>query len=754
MERVLGPYQLEAELGRGGMGVVYRALDPRLGRQVAIKLITDPGPEPRARFEIEAEAGGRLRHRNLVGVHDLGYADGFLYLVSEFVAGEALDSVVKRQGKLDPAQAASLVERLAEGLAHAHAEGVLHRDIKPANVIVDESGEPRLTDFGVARIGSGAMTHTGELLGTVDYMSPEQASGEWGQVDGRADVYSLGATLYELLTGQPPFRAATVVATLAALMTEAIVPPGQLADLPPGLSAIVEKSLAKEPGQRYPSSAAFGAALAAWREALAAAPLRERQGRASVRIAIGGVACTALVGLGYVGATRFTPGPGPSARSSAPEPSARSSAPVDSLGAGEGKFARGELLWRGQPPQVLAPLEALKAYSQAAPHEPAAYAGIAEILDAGHGSAAERAKAVAVLEAGVAAAGAAGGVAANEAEAALALWVKGEGDAARLEPLARALWARGDSRGLILLARLQAERGETIRAVSTYREADTNPRARAALGLLLIKEKRVGEGYRELEIAGQADCAEALLGLADCYRLGAGIEADKTRARKFYARAAAAGSAEAMNWLYFVSKDEKASAREWLTKAARLGDPRACWRLGTTLMKEGHEEEAYAWVRFASLRGYHFATSQLGTWVSEGQGVRQDFERALEVWRWGAAGGSVPCVRELSEALTSRGRIGEAREALGPLAEEGSPLVLTLLGESYLQREPKDLPRGVAALERAAGQEFRRAILTLAKHFREEGNLEGELRYSEQAAGLGHAGYKERAALLRKQLGR
>jgi len=734
----LGPYHLEAELGRGGMGVVYRALDPRLGRRVAIKTITDPGPEARARFEIEAQAGGGLRHRNLVGVHDLGYAGGFLYLVSEFVAGESLDHVLKRQGRIDPTQAASWIERLAGGLAHAHAEGVLHRDIKPANVLLDEAGEPRLTDFGVARIGSGAHTHTGELLGTVDYMSPEQASGEWDRIDGRADVYSLGATLYELLTGRPPFREETLVATLTKLMTKPLVPPGQLVELPPGLGAIVERSLAKEPGQRYPSAQAFAAALAAWREAQALAPEQARQGRWVAGLVVSGVLVTLVVGLGWAGARAFEPAPLPTRTQAAKDPN---------LSEAARQFARGELLWRAPPPEALQPVAALEAYSLAASLKPGAYARIAEILVAGHGSPEERSAGLRVLEAGRSANS-------QEALAGLAAVRHAKGEDEDLARLAKSLWARGDPRGHLLWGRLLAQRSDPAAAEAAYRLAAADPQVAVALGALLVSQGRSEEGLGLLRSAAEAGEPQAWIEQAHCFRVGAGVEADPSRALELLRRAARGGSAEGMFRLGLLLMDRDAAGQDWLAKAASLGHASAAKELGLWLMRDGKEEEGFAWVRRASLWGDHFATAQVGRWLSAGRGVPLDAAAAVEVWRWGAAQSSYPCLLELAPALMARGQVGEGREVLARLAGEKEPGALTILGESFLLQVPRDRARGLALLEQAARQDFARAVLSLAKHYREQGQAAEELRLCEQAARLQLPGAARRAADLREQLER
>ncbi|HBP20941.1 MAG TPA: serine/threonine protein kinase, partial [Planctomycetes bacterium] len=187
----VGPYEVLSELGRGGMGVVYRARDPRLDREVALKLLLPlADPEERLRFQREAEAAGALRHPALLKVHEAGFERGRPYLVTALAQGSLADEL--RRGPLAPRRAAELVAQLAHGLELAHAQGILHRDIKPANVLLDEEGRPLLADFGLARrLQDETLTATGGVLGTPAYMAPEQARGE--RTDARSDVYGLGA---------------------------------------------------------------------------------------------------------------------------------------------------------------------------------------------------------------------------------------------------------------------------------------------------------------------------------------------------------------------------------------------------------------------------------------------------------------------------------------------------------------------------------------------------------------------------------
>jgi serine/threonine protein kinase len=255
-------YEILEELGRGGMGVVYRARQVKADRLVALKMILaggHAGAEALTRFRREAEAVARLQHPNVVQVYEVGEADGLPFFSLELVAGGSLDK--KLQGRPLPArEAAALVERVARGVEAAHQQGVLHRDLKPANVLLAADGTPKVTDFGLAKrlqgqpgvSAPGVQTASGAILGTPSYMPPEQALGQLKKVGPASDVYSLGAVLYELLTGRPPFVGADLIDTLFQVATEEPVPPSRLnASTPRDLETICLKCLAKEPKKRY-----------------------------------------------------------------------------------------------------------------------------------------------------------------------------------------------------------------------------------------------------------------------------------------------------------------------------------------------------------------------------------------------------------------------------------------------------------------------------------------------------------------------
>ncbi len=278
-DRVAVPgYEILEELGRGAMGVVYRARHLRLNRLVALKMILageHAGPEERARFRSEAEAAARLQHPNIVQIHEVDEHNGRPYIALEFVEGGSLD------GKDIPMpmperQAAQLLETLARAMIAAHQRGIVHRDLKPANVLLASDGTPKITDFGLAKLldGESGHTQTGSILGTPSYMAPEQAAGKTHEIGPAADLYALGAILYELLTGRPPFRAATPMATLHQVLTLMPVPPRHLLpELSRDLETICLKCLEKEPHKRYSNAEALAEDL---RRFLAGQPVRAR----------------------------------------------------------------------------------------------------------------------------------------------------------------------------------------------------------------------------------------------------------------------------------------------------------------------------------------------------------------------------------------------------------------------------------------------------------------------------------------------
>jgi WD40 repeat protein len=251
-------YEILSELGRGGMGVVYKAWQVRLGRIVALKMIgsgTSAGPEELARFRLEADAVARMQHPNVVQIYDVGEHDGRPYFPLEFVEGGSLAQ--KLAGKPLPCrEAAALVQTLARAIDCAHQRGIVHRDLKPANVLLTADGTPKITDFGLAKLqGEAGLSQAGQPLGTASYMPPEQALGNLREIGPAADVYALGAILYECLTGGPPFLGETWQETVMQVLTEEpLAPNRRRRDVPRDLETICLKCLHKQPAGRYDSA--------------------------------------------------------------------------------------------------------------------------------------------------------------------------------------------------------------------------------------------------------------------------------------------------------------------------------------------------------------------------------------------------------------------------------------------------------------------------------------------------------------------
>jgi eukaryotic-like serine/threonine-protein kinase len=252
-------YEIERFLGRGGMGIVYLARHQGLNRRVALKLLQessqdDPGLV--ARFRREAEAAARCQHPNLVQIHDVGEHAGEHYLALEYVSGGHLGRALAGAPQ-PPRKAAELVETLARAIDHAHAQGVIHRDLKPANVLLTADGQPKITDFGLAKLRDGSTnTEVGTVLGTLAYMAPEQVQARSGEIGPRTDIHALGAILYEALTGRPPYRAETPERILHAILAEEVVPPSvRQPGVPRDLEAICLKCLEREPSRRYATAA-------------------------------------------------------------------------------------------------------------------------------------------------------------------------------------------------------------------------------------------------------------------------------------------------------------------------------------------------------------------------------------------------------------------------------------------------------------------------------------------------------------------
>ncbi len=269
--RALAPaFEIEGELGRGGMAIVYRGRDTRLKRGVAVKLLPPDlafRADIRSRFLREAEMAARLSHPNIVPIYTVDERDGLVYFVMALVQGESVGDRLRRTGAMPVDDARRILREVADALATAHANGVVHRDIKPDNILLDEqSGRAMVTDFGIARAaseegGASRLTATGAAIGTPAYMSPEQCVGD-RDIDGRSDLYSLGAVAYQMLSGEPPFSGTNTPSVMMKQVTEAPVPLRQRRpDVPQDLDRIVMRLLEKDPADRFPNGAALVDAL-------------------------------------------------------------------------------------------------------------------------------------------------------------------------------------------------------------------------------------------------------------------------------------------------------------------------------------------------------------------------------------------------------------------------------------------------------------------------------------------------------------
>jgi len=249
----LGKYDVLDVIGRGGMGVIYKGVDPGIGRVVAIKMMTGAfveNPELLQRFYREAQSAGKLQHPNIVTIYDLGVQDGNPYLVMEFLEGEPLEAIIRAHRPILLDEKLNIVTQICSGVGYAHQRHIIHRDIKPANVMLLKDGGVKIVDFGIARIGDEGMTRPGQIMGSIQYMSPEQINA--GNVDTRSDIFSIGVLFYQLLTGVLPFEGKDTGDTLLKIIHE---PPAPLSNFlksyPAELDEIVKRVLAKDREERY-----------------------------------------------------------------------------------------------------------------------------------------------------------------------------------------------------------------------------------------------------------------------------------------------------------------------------------------------------------------------------------------------------------------------------------------------------------------------------------------------------------------------
>src|SRR5712692_1130443 len=274
--QILGHYRIDSKLGEGGMGVVYKAQDLRLDRPVALKFLPPhfADEEHKKRFIHEAKAASALDHPNICTIYEIGETeDGQMFIAMAYYEGETLKQKIER-GPMLEREAAGIALQMAQGLAKAHANGLVHRDVKPANVIVTADGVAKILDFGLAKVsGVTELTRTGSTLGTAAYMSPEQAQGE--SIDARTDLWALGVVLYEMLAGRRPFQGNHLPAIVYAIVNEKLKPVRDARpDVPGELDRIVSRALEKNRGARYQAASEMAAELEAWRATLTATSTR------------------------------------------------------------------------------------------------------------------------------------------------------------------------------------------------------------------------------------------------------------------------------------------------------------------------------------------------------------------------------------------------------------------------------------------------------------------------------------------------
>ncbi|MEE9502139.1 MAG: serine/threonine-protein kinase [Candidatus Aminicenantaceae bacterium] len=266
MEKI-GKYKIVGELGRGAMGIVYKAVDPDINREVAIKLIrfdmiSDDSEKEEAakRFIKEAQSAGNLEHPNIITIYEVGREDNQTFIVMQYVDGESLKQVISSGKKFSPTEVVDLMMCMCDALDLAHQNKIVHRDIKPGNILLDNQGRPYIADFGVARMEMSPMTQSGTIVGTPSYMSPEQIQGI--RVDARADIFSLGVIIYEMLTGKRPFEGDHITTIVYKIMNEEPISIKEMKrDLPEGLEHVIKKALAKDPKKRYQSCKELAADL-------------------------------------------------------------------------------------------------------------------------------------------------------------------------------------------------------------------------------------------------------------------------------------------------------------------------------------------------------------------------------------------------------------------------------------------------------------------------------------------------------------
>jgi TPR repeat protein/serine/threonine protein kinase len=696
----MGPYEILEEVGRGGMGAVYKARDPRTGRKVAIKVLLkgrNSDPLTRKRFEREARALAKVDHPHVVRLLDLGEDRGSPYLVLEFHTQGSLEEALKAK-PLDPLMAIHLGIQLAAGLEAAHACGVLHRDLKPENVLYGADGFAMLTDFGLAkdlnREGeTQRLTESGIFLGTPGYWAPEQATGKTEKCGPATDAYGLGAVLYAALCGRPPVLGEGLIAILKATVDER--PPALRSmrpDVSRDLESVVMRCLEKEPSARWASAGELKRALTA---CLGSAQ-EHRLSRSKWRLplALGGVA----IALGVVSVviqlraalSPIAPAPTPSAVAS------RGAAPrVARQPSGEPR--------RTTPSGPDALLENAKAAAAEGRMKDCA-ALIRQAADKGHGPA--MVTMGRMLEAGR-------GVAEDPGQA--AKWYRRAAELGNKDGMNRL--GRMQALGLGLAKNLE-------QAAMWYRRSAEMgvPESMDALALLL----RTGQGvpFNEVEArrwyrrAAEKGYAPAMTSLGFALQAGHGGNQDEEEAAQWFRRAAEKGHPDGMDNLGImletgrgVAKDQ-ARAVYWFRCAAELGSLAGMTHLGT-MLRNGHgvardDTQAARWFHKAATGGHADAMQNMGKMHRQGTGVVKDEKVAVRWFRLAAQRGDLEGMSNLGYML-ARGKGVEADEAKAvqwyrKAVAKGHAASMVRLGNMLATG------RGVAADRGKAAEWYRRAL--------------------------------------------
>ncbi|MBL4849533.1 MAG: SEL1-like repeat protein [Planctomycetes bacterium] len=631
----IGRYAVLEELGRGGMGRVYKGRDPNTGREVAIKVLLkgrEASPEQRTRFDREARALAKVEHGNVVRLLDVGEDKGAPYLVMAFHPAGSLEDMI-RTTLLSPSAAVRLGTQLAAGLEAAHAVGVLHRDLKPGNVLLGLNGSAMLTDFGLAkdleREGqTQALTKSGLLQGTPGFWAPEQAEGRLDAVGPATDVYGLGATLYAALSGRAPFVGEGLIAILTATANDR--PPSLRSlrpEVPRELESVVMRCLEKAPAARWASAAELKQALADCLHAGEAPSSSRRLGL----LAVAGVVavCGGVVIAGVSGAMGAAPKTSPTADTRSADAQADDTQAADTQSA-DTLYEAGRAAIKAQRLE-----EAAALYRRAAERGHTGAMGFLGVMLA-QGS----------------------GVAKDEAQAVEWYRRAAEGGNARAMTNLGRMLARGSG-----VAKDEAQ------AVEWYRRAAVKGDVDAMTNLGLMLENGRGVARNEAQAvewhrrAAEKGDARAMTNLGLAIARGSGVAKDEAQAVEWYRRAAVKGDVDGMISLGFMLENGRGVARneaqavEWYRRAAEKGSTTAMTNLGF-MLEYGrgvptNEEQAVEWYRRAAERGDTRAMTNLGVMLENGLGVAKDLEQAVK-WYRGAAQSDEPRVRQAARAELKR----------------------------------------------------------------------------------------------------